>query len=299
MLTIDTSLLYQAQYYELNTKRMNTNAYESIDAYTEAHAAKGTPESQAVKNQNLDQDTIIKALKLHLPNNRLSILRLLNHSELVNLLSLLEKGNLVLGLKFFTKDKLVQNIFNLSKEDILKILFKIYSKDQLLQMFPIKDMMGILSSSKIPTNDFMKIINSMPRTQLTQLLESMSGKPAGNKSSADLLKEIGAFRHDQLVEGLRTSLPYKELLSFVGSLVNNNSELMSQFSKGTLVGPIESLGKSSIVEGMMAIDSDQIMKMLNELPKNMLAVIDTMIPQDKLTEYLQKYHSDLLSSMVQ
>ncbi|HBH17801.1 MAG TPA: hypothetical protein DDX14_02430, partial [Cyanobacteria bacterium UBA9579] len=157
MITIDTSLIYNTKYYELNTKRTNTNAYESIDAYTEAHAAKGTPESQLVKNKDLDQDTIIKALQLHLPNNRLSILKLLNHSELVSLLWMLEKGKLALGLKFFTKSKLLQYVYDLPKEQLLKVLFRAYSKDEVLSFMPMKALTGFLNSTKINHSDLMKL----------------------------------------------------------------------------------------------------------------------------------------------
>ncbi|OGI18103.1 MAG: hypothetical protein A2287_10185 [Candidatus Melainabacteria bacterium RIFOXYA12_FULL_32_12] len=296
MITLDTSLIFNTMYYELNTKRTNTNAYESIDSYTEAHAAKGTPEF--VKNKDLDQDTIIKALKLHLPRNRLSILNLLNHSELVQLLYLLDKGKMVLGLKFFTKPKLLQYIYDLPKEEILKILFQVYSKDELLSFMPMKALMGFLGSTKIQHGDLMKVIKSMPKHLLAQILESITGKPVENMTIDEMIKKLGKCKQEALVEGLR-SLPYKELLQVVSKLTEMNNDLFLEFSKNSLIDPISRLGKSSIVESMQVLNPELIVKLLDELPNNLLAVINTMIDQDKLTEVLQKYHSDLLASLVE
>ena len=76
MVAIDTDLSYLTSYYELNIKRNNPNAYKSIDESTDAQASG----SSQLKNTDLDQNMVIKALKLNLPSNRLYILKLLNHT---------------------------------------------------------------------------------------------------------------------------------------------------------------------------------------------------------------------------
>lgn len=296
MITLDTSLIYQTKYYELNTKRTNTNAYESIDAYSEAHAAKSTPETQATKTSELDQDEIVKSLKLYLPHNRLAVLQMLNHSELVQLLDMLQKGQMTQGLKFFTKPKLLQYIYDLPKEQLLKILFKSYSKEDLLAYFPMKALTGILDNSKINNSDLMKLIKSMPRNLLAQLIESVTGQSAGNKSNAEMLTQISSFKQGALAEGLK-SMSYNDLLAFVGKLTQNNEDLFMQFSKNTLMEPLTRLGKNSLAENMEVLDPSMITRLLDELPNNLLAVINTMIDPDKLIGSLLKYHSDLLASL--
>ena len=174
MITIDTELIYKSQYYGLNTKRTNPNAYKSIDSYPEERALEGASGNQNLKSGDIDSDEIIKALKLHLPQNRLAILKMLNHSELVDLLYLLEKGGLALGLKFFTKEKLLNNIYDLPKQEILKILFKVYSKDDFLQMMPTKALMAFLGSSKIQHRELLKAMEGMPKHLLAQILESVT-----------------------------------------------------------------------------------------------------------------------------
>jgi Mg/Co/Ni transporter MgtE len=298
MITLDTELLYQTKYYELNIKRTNTDAYKSIDSYSDTHATKGASGSQTEENQDLDTNSILKELKLYMPRNRFKVLKLLKHSELVQLLQLLQKDKLILGLKFFTKAKLLRNIYNLSKEQILKILLQSFSKEEILSFMPIKALENFLGSSKINHGDMMKIIKSMPSHMLVQILESANGEKVGNMSQDKLISKVGSLNQGKLVESLKAVLPYKEMASFVGKLVENNGELLNEFSKNSLMKPIEKMGKSSIIESMQALDPSLIINMLKELPNNMLAMIDTMIDQDKLEEVLQKYNSDLLASLV-
>jgi len=293
MVAIDTDLSYLTSYYELNIKRNNPNAYKSIDESTDAQASG----SSQLKNTDLDQNMVIKALKLNLPSNRLYILKLLNHTELVALLFLIQKDKLAMGLKFFNKPRLMQYIYDLPKEEILKVLFSIYSKENFLSTLPMKELMAFLGSKKIDKNEFIKLFKSMPKHLLAQIYEAGTGKAAGKMTQEELVKELEKTNQGLLVEGMR-SLPYKQILEITSKLLEKNPELFLEFSKPSLVNPIAEMSKVSVVEGMKALEPELIIKMLNDLPNQLLAVINTMVEEDKFTEFLQKYRADLLQELV-
>jgi len=55
--------------------------------------------------------------------------------------------------------------------------------------------------------------------------------------------------------------------------------------------------KAKIIEGMEVLDEEKLIKMLGELPNSLLAVVDTQVDTDQFTEFLQRFHPDLLSSV--
>ena len=297
MITLDTDLIYFAQQYMLNTKRTNTKAYGNIDKFSEAHAAQTTPTSDKPNYNDLDYNEIIKALKLNLPFNRFMILKLMKHADLVDLLGLLDKDKLLIGLKFFDKKKLLKFINNLDKEQLLKILLQVYSKDELLSLFPMKELMKFFDSSKIKRNDLVKVMQTLPPNILAQIIESATGTPAGNKSQKELIETLNSLNKESLIEGMKF-LPQKEMIGIVGKLVKQDNELLKEFSKEALFDPIVKMQKGSIIEGMGALDPDILIKLLDQLPNEMLAQVDTLLDPDKLSGELLEKHKDLLASLV-
>ncbi len=293
MITVDTDLVYSTKHYELNIKRKNLNAYSSIDEYSDEYALE---QASGVSSDDIDLNEVIKALNLQDPKNRFAILSMLNHSDLVRLLYLLGKDKLLLGLKFFTKKKLLKFIYNLPKEQMLKILFQIFNKDYLVGYMPVKELMRFLTSKKIQFNDIIKVFQGLPTHILAQIYEGATGTPAGNKSQAELISEMRRIPQEKLVDGIQ-SLPYKEMLDFVRKLVKQDNNLFKEFSKEMLFKPLMSCPKSTLIEGMSALDPDTIISLLGTLPDNLLAQVVTLIDSNKLASVLENEYSGLLAKL--
>ncbi|MFH0701957.1 MAG: hypothetical protein V2B14_00260 [bacterium] len=290
MITLDTDLI---QSLMLNSGFSGLN----IAALSENQNQEEIPEIKELNNNgDLDFNEILKDLKLHNPNNRLAVLSLLKHSELLQIARLLEKDKLVIGLKFFTLPKLLKFIQQLPMDELVKILLQVFSKSEVLTLLPMKELMKFLDSSKINYGDLSKILQTLPNHLLAQILESIKGESVGNKSNEELIKELGAFKQNLLIEGLK-SLPYKELLSIISKLIENNNDLFNEFSKESLLETIGRSHKLSLVEGMKALDPELIIKMLDELPNSLLSQVLVLLDYNKLSEVLQTYQPDLLAAL--
>ena len=318
MITLDTNLtLYPGLYYYLPmVKSKNSNAYSAIDQYSEAQAAKGTKIGQhgqiiqaadntqnanaanQVNNIPTDTASLIEMLKLELPANKAAILKLIPHSELLQFLSLLNKDQLLSGLKLFTKDKLLQFVSNLPKQELLKMLSKMYiSPDQILENFSIKELNHFLSSKKIDKSNMIKIFQSLSRVELAQIAEAATGVTQGNKTEAQLLKVIGDLSATQITDGIK-GLEYKKMRGIVSEMLKQDATLYTEFTQESLFKQTENFAKTSLVEGMGTLDTNQLIQFLDKLPDNFLALVVTQMDTDTVAQILLNDYQNLLSQVV-
>lgn len=308
MITLDTSLIFSTQQYMLKTKRKNPLAYGSINAFTEARATEGTQDVNSSQNVNpdntvnksgfsdLDFHEIVKALKMHLPESRLAALRLMNHDDLVKLLYMMDKKDLLIGMKFFTKKKLVNFINNLPKQDILKMLMQLFSKEQLIAMMPAKELSKFMDSTKIDHNSLLKVCKRLPPHILAQIYEAATGSSASGMNNKELLQKVCGMKQNLLVDGIK-SLSTKELTKIVSQLLDMNKDLFKEFSTSALVAPFEKMHKTSIIQSMTALEPQQIIKMLGELPNDLLSQVGTLLDPSKFSDVMESQHQDILAML--
>ena len=306
MITLDTNLtLYPSlNYYLPLIKNSNSKAYSAIDQYSDAQAAKGSTATQNTDKTDTanagtitDPSALIETLKLQLPENKLAILKLIPQTELLQFLFLLNKDQLLSGLKLFTKDKLLQFVSNLSKEELLKMLSKLYiSPDHIMEYFSIKELNRFLSSKKIDKSNMLKIFQSLSKTELAQIAESITGVPQGNKSQVQLLKVMGDLEPTQITDGLK-GLEYKKMRSIISDMLKLDPSLYTEFSQESLFQQTTDFAKTSLIEGMGVIDSDKLIKCLGQLPDNLLALVTTQVDTTTLAQILVNDYQKLLSTI--
>lgn len=309
MITLDANLtLYPGLYYYLPLiKSKNSKAYSAIDQYSDAQAAKGTPEAQNTQqtdktnktnNVPTDASALIEMLKLTLPENQVAILKSLPHSEILKFLSLLNKDQLLSGLKLFTKDKLLQFVSNLPKEQLLKMLGKMYiSPDHILENFSIKELNHFLSSKKIDKSNMIKIFQSLSKTELTQIAEAATGVSQGTKTQAQLLQVIGGLSATQITDGVK-GLDYKKMSGIIAEMLKQDPTLYTEFSQEALFKQTTEFAKTSLVEGMGTIDKDKLIGFLDKLPDNLLALVATQVDTNILAQILIKDYQNLLGQIM-
>ena len=313
MITLDTNLGMSSSFLYLLQKlrRKYGCSNKAIDKYTEAHAAKGTPQANKAENtqdtkgvsnfkrkENLDYEQLIEELKLNLPENKFAILMMMPTSELYRLMELLGKEHLLNGLKFFTKEKLLGLISNLPKKDLLKMLFYMFTdKKQLIENLPTKELHRFLSSNKIEKGHFMKIFEMLPKETLSTIAGYLTGQKCDKMTRTNLLEKIEPFKKYQLVNGIK-KLDEKTLRSFVTTLTDSFPKLYNEFSHASLFNVSAKFARTDLVESMNVIDNSKIMDMLTELPNNLLALTVSQIDPDVFAHILLNNHKDLLASLV-
>lgn len=313
MITLDTNLtLYPGLYYYLPLiKSQNSNAYSSIDKYSDAQAAKGTTGTQnaqqtdktsAANSANpaiTDYNALIEALKLNLPENKFAILKLIPRSELMQFLSFLNKDQLLSGIHLFTKDKILQFVSHLPKEDLLKMLNKLFiSPEHILDQMSIKDLNKFLSSKKIQKTDLMKIFQSLSKVDLAQIAEAATGVPQGNKTQAQLLHFINTeLSTAQITDGIK-GLDYKKMREMVSQMLKLDPSLYKEFSEESLALQTVDFAKSSIIDAMSVLEPTQLIGFMSELPDNFIALAASQIDTTQLAQILVTDYQALLSAVM-
>ncbi|MEW5821695.1 MAG: hypothetical protein AB1782_15990 [Cyanobacteriota bacterium] len=293
-----------SKYWELNTARINVKAYSSIDQVTEA----GVNQTSNVATTNvgatnpmyidpslaLDMAEVYNALAN--PDDRLGILMLLNKPELMNLLFLLDKEKLLLGLNFFSMPKLLELLLRLPKELLLQALLMFMNIDELLSIMPQRELLRILSSSKVKESMLLKAIENLPTHILIAMLEAVLGESVGKLKHADVMKKMQHLKKRQILEGLLT-LPSGTLQQICAQFCKMDPSLLMEMSKGAISKPFTRFQKSMLVESFRVVDSSEIIKLLGGLPKNLLAQVACMIDPGDLAQALSNHFPNIIAMM--
>jgi hypothetical protein len=98
------------------------------------------------------------------------------------------------------------------------------------------------------------------------------------------------------MEGL-LSLPSGTILSLVNQFVARDPSLLGEMSKGALSQPITRFSKQMMVKSFTVLESSDIIKLLGDLPKDLLAQVACMIDPGELAQVLSTNFASLISSM--
>ncbi len=298
MVAIDTSAFYYIKKYLLNTDPLIQKKLKQANGSDNVDDINGT--SNVSKSNEVEGDIsladIINALNLANPSNRLAILKLFNHDDMVRLLGLMEKKDLLLGLKFFSRKSLLKFVLQLPKEQIVKMLKFFYSNEEILKFMSIKAVSDFLGSSKIKPTALFKALEDLPVDILSKILEGATWKKVGNKSKANVLKELYQLPQEMVVEGMQ-SLPHKERLEIVSKLIEKDESLLMEFQKKDLMRPIFNWQKPRLIESMQVLDNKLIIDMVSKLPNNHLSKVLTLLDPEKFVQALTTFHSNLLLSL--
>lgn len=326
MIIFDPTISSLDNFYVLQTKRKNQNAYQGINNYSDKYAnstsststtstdnATSTSstdstnnvsdESSAVKMSanysSEDIQNILTSLNLQDANNRFGLLLKLNTAQQNQLLPFLNKEQLSTGLKFFDKDTLRNMIYDLPKDKMLAMLFtQVPEKQNVVALFPQKALKQFLQSDKIKKDALMNVFEMSPKSNLEKIYEGATGVAAGKKSKSELLKSIGSLNKMYINEGLKT-LPGKELTNTVSLLTKNDESLYTEFSKAAIFTPFENMTKPSMIDSSLALKPEDLVGMLEELPNNFVALTLTQMDPQVLSEQLQKNEKALLIELAQ
>lgn len=289
-----------SKYWELNTIRINNKAYASIDETTEVNATKTGGVSGATNPMHIDSNMALDISEVYNalanPDSRIGILMLLSKPDLMNLLFLLDKDKLLLGLNFFSMPKLLEMLLRLPKELLLQALLMFMDQETLLSLMPQRELLRILSNSKINEQMLIKAIANLPTHILIQMLESILGTSVGKLKHNDVLERFQHLRKRQLLEGIMT-LPSGSLLQIVLKFTQNDPSLMLSMSRGAISQPFTRFQKPMLIQSFSVLDSAEIIKLLGGLPTELLAQVACMIDPGDLAQVFANQFPNILAMM--
>lgn len=286
MIELNVDLAYLSKYYEIGTKRISEYSGKSIEDIMKAEAANGNKKAANFDLNVLnDPKELIKVFRLFSAKNRYKILKNMNQSDLRYLMQFLEHKDLVLGLNFFTKDKLVQLMYNLPKDKIAKIMFNKFSPEKFLKMVPEKEMNAFFESTKIDKAQVMETLETFPPEILEGMMENITGQPAKGMGTDKILNTLHNLNPNRFKKAIQ-SLDKDSKAKLIFKLTQKDPKLFLEFSKDALMYPLKQLDKPELIKNMAVLEPDDLVKMLEELPQDLMSVVVTQIDPEVFADAL-------------
>ena len=241
---------------------------------------------------------IFELFKLADPNNKYMILSEMTAQQLKIFLPQMEEKDLNYGLNFFTQDKLMKLLEQLPPEQLVNTVFEMFSQEDIVKLMPDDQLNKFLTSSDIDKNKILKHLQSIPPEYLAQMIEGITGDEVQNMDSIDMTKQIGQLNPLEFKDALTNMQPTPKQ-QLVLSLGKEHEEWFQLFDAHAYTNIINTQKeKPEVVKAMNVIEPEYVIKMLEELPNDLLSFVITQMDTEKFTEILMDRFPEVLAEII-
>jgi hypothetical protein len=254
-----------------------------------------SPLRYASGGRGVDLSAVTKLLDVG--QNKLRILKLLRRSDWLKILALMPKELLVNALRLFNKAKLMRLVMMLPKKILVKMLLQVIKMEDLIKKMPTVELMGILRSNRLNNRELVKGLQKMDPQFVLLLLQRIHGNYDYSKLKPYEIAQIFMQTDKRrLMEGFKT-LPFKVLQPFVTGFVKNDPELLMSMSDAFVFKLFDRMPKPTLLQACMVLPNDMIIKMLSQLPDQLMMLAAAQVDDQTLEQYLITQHPDLLQAL--
>lgn len=300
MIVLDTDLTSLLSKLNISqTKMVETYSTMTVDEIVKAEAAQGNQAAvQFAAELFTNVDKLVEIFKLADPNNKFLILSTMTADKLQKFLPLMEEEDLMQGLYFFTEDKLMSMLKELPPEQLVNTVFQMFSEREVIQLMPNDELDKFLTSTEVDKDNVLKHLKSIPTEYLAQMIESVTGQETKATNNIDMVKQIGDFNPLQYKDALTSMQPtQKQQLTL--SIAHEHPELFQLFSPEAYTNMIQTQKqKPEVVKAMTVIEPEEKIKMLEQLPNDLLSVVITQIDAKVFADTLINRFPEVLAEII-
>lgn len=300
MIIIDTDLTTLMQKLNISTAKMQQQySMMSVEEIVEAEAAQGNQQAvEYARELFTNPEQLVKIFKLADPNNKLEILSEMTAQQLALFLPEMEETDLSEGLKYFTQDKLLSMLESIPPEQLVNTVFEMFSQEEIIQYLPEEQLDKFLSSTEMDKNKIMEHMKEIPPELIAQMLETMTGQPVEDMSMESMLETVGGFNPLEFKNALLSLQPVAKQQLTLG-LAKEDTKLFQLFDARTYTNMINTYKQQpELVKAMNVIEEDQKIKMLKELPNDLLSIVITQMDAQDFADILIKRCPELLAEII-
>jgi Mg/Co/Ni transporter MgtE len=261
----------------------------------------GNPLAIALAQEMMNNVTLVMEIfKLADPKNRLEILKQMTSAQMHKFMPLMETTDLAQGLNFFTVEKMMQMLEQLPPEQLLKTALTMFSKEELIKLMPDKQLDRFLQNEDIGKEKILKYLKSFQPEYLAQMLESVTGKFEDSLDSYDLTVKLGELKPLDFKNAL-INMPPEQKQRLVLQLSKENEEWMQAFEANAYTHIIETQrDKVDVIKalGGGSVEQEELIKMIKELPNDLLAIIITQLDPKVFAETLMKEMPEVMAEIM-
>lgn len=313
-ITLNTDMYMLCSLFDVSAQKI----YSQYSGMSVEEIMKAEAESGNSKAANFDSEVLsnpaklVELFQLNNVGNKYQLLSNMNEHDLQQLLPLLDPSDMIAGLQFFDKEKLLSLTESLPKDQLLKYTQDMFSQEQLMQLMPESQLNKMLSSTDMDKQSEMSALKSLNPAILSQMYEAATGQSMqveenstnmdGSKNTAaissNVLGQLQGLSDDKFQEAI-LNMPPASKKNFSLIMVQSNPKLLDSIDSSAYSNIIgQKKDKQDMLRSANTIEPEQLVKMLEKLPKDLTAVVLTQIDPMKLANVLQSNFKQILSQVV-
>ena len=299
MIIIDADLTTLMQKLNISQAQMLQYGNMSIEDIVEAEAEKGnTPAVDYAAELFTNVEKLVKIFKLSDPNNKLEILSEMTAQQLYLFLPEMEEADLSEGLKYFTQDKLLSMLEKIPPEQLVNTVFQLFSQEEIIQHMPEDELNQFLTSTEIEKNKVLEHMKEIPPEYIAQMIENVTGEEVKDMDQKKMLDQVENFNPLDFKNALVSLQPVAKQQLTLG-LAKEHTELFQLFDPRAYTNMINTYKQQpELVKAMAVIEEDEKIKMLKELPNDLLAIVITQIDAEDFADILINKCPEILAEIV-
>ena len=299
MLVIDGDYSNLINKLNLSPQKLAEYGTKTVDEILEAEAASGNQAAIKIVNEMYTNVAfLVEIFRLADPENKYMILSQMSSQQLQEFLPLMEEQDLQQGLMYFSMDKLLDMMEDLPPEQLVNAVFEMFSQEEIIQYMPEDQLDKVLTGPELDKNKVLEHLKSIPPEYLAQMIENVTGEPLDEMDSLDMINQISGFNPNEYKDAL-TGMQSTQKQQLMLSLCKENPELYQLFAPEEYTEIINTYKqKPQVVKALDVVEKEEIIKMVEELPNDLLSMVITQIDPDIFGDMLLKKHADLLAQVV-
>ena len=274
--------------YQLNTQRTAVNPFAPVDKMADVESTK------VKQNPFNTSEQVIEAFNLYEPKNRLKIINLFSREQQQEVVALLGKDSMVLGMKLYDEEKILNLLFDTSQQDISKVLMGSMPMEKIFELIPEEFLNNFILSQDLKKQDFMAAFEQFSPQEVSKLLETITGMSQKNRPMDEMLNVLSGLPLEFLQPSLLATKP-EQKTALLANMMEANNELFNLFPKSQLLIPLDKVGKEKTLKGFNNLDKGKMGSMLQKMPEELLPLLLTLIPPDKLAKALIEKYQDVIT----
>ena len=308
MIDLSIDISYLAKYYGISTVRTFAAQSEqttNVDGSDEDGMLTITTEDGSITvNSELlaklleEPEKLAEILRLEDVENRYLIIQQFNEEDLVELLPYLTSEQLSYGLQYFTTDGLNELLINLPQEQMVELLLVHFTMEDVIPFMQQNEMDEFFESTELEKEDVLEYLEGLEYDKFQTLMINQFGYEYENKTSEEYLEEIENME-DKDYQNFLLNMQLEEKGEMITGLCDINPDYYLEFDNSILARPmINNLEKEDLIKTMATLDSEFLVPMIEELPKDLIQVIATQIDHNDFAEILSREFPDLIMEML-
>ena len=243
-------------------------------------------------------EMLVKIFQLANPKNKLKFLNEMDSNRLKEFLPLMDEEDLNQGLYYFDMTQLMKMLKEIPADQLVQVVFQMFSAEEVIEYLPEKQLDKFLQDPKMDKSNILKHLSRIPTEYLAQMYEAVSGENCEGANPKELIGKIGNLGALQFQDALQVMEPYAKRL-LVLNIANADEELYEKFDADAYTNMMnEHKFQPEVVKAMEVIKEEEKIKMLEQLPRDLLSIFITQIDAKVFADKIIKDHPDLLAKAI-